>query len=612
MVNPFDIQQHPPELVNISTGLKASKEVQESLLNAVDTGTEMSKKFIDSALSEGMSRSFYGPIQRSNIKTFSDMNKKTKLKCRSGETVQGNINPELIFRRALALTKCRDDVTVEKLLSFPIGPIPTSLFHDDGTMRKCVKSDLAHELEREICPSFNLPTFDPSLTVVIRDGMAIIQSLDVKRFSSFGDLLNFFLKQLSTLFQSASTIVDVFDRYDITDSIKSAERERRSQAAGGHRVYHVNEGSSIPDWKKFLANKRNKQALVCFIGEFISKSYCASNTLPVGQTLFLAGTFPNPEIVKKITNDQITDCTSLFSTQEEADTRLVLHALHADEHFKMCNVRGRTIVKCSDTDVLVLAVHYFPRMLNTDQLWLYMGAVTSGKDGRRYIPVHELCSSLTNITREILPAAHALTGCDTTSSLFGIGKKSVFKLLKSSSAELVGLSQLGNSDIDTSICVARKLVSKLYDPKGKYKSSHHDLNKLRVRLATSKDCSLVRLPPSEASFKQHVLRASIQTKIWMTSHQAKPPIGSPYEYGWKKSCNGPTPVLFTGLMSSDFLQDLICSCKGKKICSRECVCVEQNLCCTELCPCQGSDLCCNILTSQQNTDDDEEEEVLQT
>ncbi|CAC5364654.1 unnamed protein product [Mytilus coruscus] len=136
MVNPFDIQHHPSELVNISTGLKASKEVQESLLNAIDTCTAMIKKFFDSALSAGMSRSFYGPIQRSNIKTFSDMNKKTKLKCRSGETVQGNINPELIFCRALALTKCRDDVPVEKLLSFPIGPISTSLFHDDGTMRK--------------------------------------------------------------------------------------------------------------------------------------------------------------------------------------------------------------------------------------------------------------------------------------------------------------------------------------------------------------------------------------------------------------------------------------------------------------------------------------------
>jgi hypothetical protein len=31
---------------------------------------------------------------------------------------------------------------------------------------------------------------------------------------------------------------------------------------------------------------------------------------------------------------------------------------------------------------------------------------------------------------QILPADHALTGCDTTSSFFGIGKNSMFKALK--------------------------------------------------------------------------------------------------------------------------------------------------------------------------------------
>jgi hypothetical protein len=50
----------------------------------------------------------------------------------------------------------------------------------------------------------------------------------------------------------------------------------------------------------------------------------------------------------------------------------------------------------------------------------------------RYIPVHDLCSSLSSITCEILPAVHALTGCDTT-AIFGIGKKSVFKLSLTSS-----------------------------------------------------------------------------------------------------------------------------------------------------------------------------------
>jgi hypothetical protein len=184
-----------------------------------------------------------------------------------------------------------------------------------------------------------------------------------------------------------------------------------------------------------------------------------------------------------------------------------------------------------------------------------------------------------------------------------LGIKSVFKLIKSSSAELSDLSQLNDPYLEPSICVARKVVAKLYDPKAKYKSCHTNLNKLRVRLSTSKDCSLVLIPPSESTFKQHDLRASIQTKTWMTSHQAKPPYG----YGWQKGSNGPTSILFSGLMSSDFLQDLICSRKGRKICSRECVCYEQNLCCTELCPCQDSDLCLNIITSQQNLDDDDEE-----
>jgi hypothetical protein len=53
MINPFDIQQHPPELINVSAGLNASKEVQESLLKSVDTGNAMVKTFVGSALSVG-------------------------------------------------------------------------------------------------------------------------------------------------------------------------------------------------------------------------------------------------------------------------------------------------------------------------------------------------------------------------------------------------------------------------------------------------------------------------------------------------------------------------------------------------------------------------------
>jgi hypothetical protein len=48
------------------------------------------------------------------------MTHKTKLKCRSGDTVTVHMNPQLVFRRELVLANCREDVTVEKVLSFQV------------------------------------------------------------------------------------------------------------------------------------------------------------------------------------------------------------------------------------------------------------------------------------------------------------------------------------------------------------------------------------------------------------------------------------------------------------------------------------------------------------
>ena len=54
-----------------------------------------------------------------------------------------------------------------------------------------------------------------------------------------------------------------------------------------------------------------------------------------------------------------------------------------------------------------------------------------------FIPVHSICSVLNPVLCNILPAAHAITGCDLTSSLFGIGKRTVFsKYLKTAQKTL--------------------------------------------------------------------------------------------------------------------------------------------------------------------------------
>ena len=149
--------------------MHASREIESSLINASDDGVNMTKSFVNGTFSEGQGGDFYGSITRSKLKTFEDLTKKTRLKCRSGEVVEVHINPELVFRRALVLANSRDDVTVEKVLSFPVGSIPTSLFHDDGTMRKSCKADLCHQLEAEVSCVHSLKPYDRLCTILIRD-----------------------------------------------------------------------------------------------------------------------------------------------------------------------------------------------------------------------------------------------------------------------------------------------------------------------------------------------------------------------------------------------------------------------------------------------------------
>ena len=47
----------------------------------------------------------------------------------------------------------------------------------------------------------------------------------------------------------------------------------------------------------------------------------------------------------------------------------------------------------------------------------------------RFIPIHRLHSSLGQPLCKALPAFHALTGCDSTSALQGIGKTTALKIL---------------------------------------------------------------------------------------------------------------------------------------------------------------------------------------
>ena len=72
----------------------------------------------------------------------------------------------------------------------------------------------------------------------------------IKRFRPFGEMALDFVKNQMSCFQLASVVVDIFDRYDIQNSIKKAEWECRSMSVFTAKNYEVIEGRVIPDWKK--------------------------------------------------------------------------------------------------------------------------------------------------------------------------------------------------------------------------------------------------------------------------------------------------------------------------------------------------------------------------
>ena len=100
-------------------------------------------------------------------------------------------------------------------------------------------------------------------------------------------------------------------------------------------------------------------------------------------------------------------------THEEADTRLMVHALDSAS-----NGYKRLKIGSNDTDVVVLAIA-IANTLPADQVWVTYGT------GKNVHPAHTVATSLGQ-KASVLLMFHALTGCDTVSFFGGRLKKTAW------------------------------------------------------------------------------------------------------------------------------------------------------------------------------------------
>ena len=94
---------------------------------------------------ENKSKGFWDPVPRTKTLTFTDMKKPMSIKTKDKLAADS----EVLLRRMLVVSKFRD-INLDTVLQHELATVPPSLFHDDGMMRKAVKSDLAKRLEEKL------------------------------------------------------------------------------------------------------------------------------------------------------------------------------------------------------------------------------------------------------------------------------------------------------------------------------------------------------------------------------------------------------------------------------------------------------------------------------
>ena len=182
------------------------------------------------------------------------------------------------------------------------------------------------------------------------------------------------------------------------------------------------------------------------------------------------------------------DAVEVFEcNHEEADTRMVLHACLDDTN---------VVVVSRDTDVFILLVHAFSIVKPTSQWFMKI-------DHQKYVDIGKACSYLGEKVSLRLPQFHAITGCDTTSFFFGVGKVKVLKKLIKDSSKYALLDSIGKTSSLTENAYAETLKfmqSVLYSAK-----EEETLVQTRIRLYQAmKTKSSQSLPPDPDSASQAI------------------------------------------------------------------------------------------------------------
>lgn len=264
------------------------------------------------------------------------------------------------------------------------------------------------------------------------------------------------------------------------------------------------------------------------------------------------------------TNFSELDCDAHM----EADTKvaLTLHKLSGPQN---------VVVRCADTDILVIVLANMIHFDNELTVWLQFGV----GNNCRFINATEISRHLGVQLCASLPAFHALTGCDFTPSFYRKGKQKPFSLLRGNEKYQKAFADLANPSLVASTApIIEEFVCRLYATTKNRLSKVTSVNEARLRMFEMQygmidDMELFKkkiisfdastLPPCARELDQQVLRAAYISYLWTNAFQNITSEIDPLNYGWCLNEHGQyTFNWFEGPDTPENIQEILLTSAG--------------------------------------------------
>ena len=455
------------------------------------------------------------------------------------------IDPKQLFQRLVVAGI--GTVDTQTLFTYELSSYPTALFDSSLLMRLPDKASLQTGLVKKV--PFCVVSECPNDVVYVLDGGALLQQLPWPNQTTYANLSTLYVQYVHHHYNHA---VVVFDGYGSGPSTKDEAHQRRGSSHNiGAEVNFQPEMQLTMKKKAFLANPKNKQNFLYFIGSELEKSG-----------------------------------VEVHHSQGDADYDIVSTACI------MAKRRAVTVVG-SDTDLLVLLLHH----LSPTHHVIYLQTAS------KILNIRTLQDNLHPDIAATLLFLHAITGCDTVSRPYGIGKvmaMSKCDRLKDHASAFMKPNQ-SHDDVDKH---GQATLEVLYNCKNGNSLDFERAAKFSSKVASrSVYLPPESLPPTCDAARYHNFRVYLQVQAWLGKSL------DPTMWGWLLHKGQNSDKLKPVKMQRDpapasLLKLVKCNCQGKCD-NNSCSCCKNGLMCSLACGhCKG--ITCNnaVLINDEEALDD--------